>query len=211
LIKARFGADVDQVIHRLFPWVARLRVRPDTLTLLGVALAAGSGIAFATGRPGTGGLLMLGAGLCDLVDGVVARAQGNSSPSGAFLDSSMDRVADLLILSGITVHFAALADPRGAALACWALGASVMTSYTRARAEVELRELRVGVMERGERFVVLIAGALLGFLQLALAVVAVGGTITTIQRMVVARRRLGALETPADAAAEREPRRASGS
>lgn len=197
MIKARFGTDVDQVVHRLFPWVARVRIRPDTLTLLGVAFAAGAALYFAWGRFVPGAALMIAAGLCDLVDGVVARAQGNSSRSGAFLDSTMDRVAELLILSGIAVHFAALADPWRAALVCWALAGSVMTSYTRARAEVELRELRVGLMERGERFVVLIAGALFDLLTPTLWVVAIGSTVTTVQRIVIARRRLAA--EPADA------------
>jgi phosphatidylglycerophosphate synthase len=200
LIKARFGSDIDQVVRRLFPWVARLRIRPDTLTLCGVGLAALAALALATGRTFAAGWLMLGAGLCDLVDGVVARAQGNSSPAGGFLDSTMDRVAELLILSGIAVRFASLSDPGGAGLVCWALAASVMTSYTRARAEVELGEFKVGLMERGERLAVLIAGALLGFLSLALWIVAIGGTITSIQRIVVARRRL--LERQARSAAE---------
>ncbi len=192
MIKARFGSDVDQVVHRLFPWVARLRVRPDTLTLLGVGLAALAAVACGSGRIFMAGWLMLGAGLCDLIDGVVARAQGNSSAAGGFLDSSMDRLAELLILGGIAVHFAALADPGRVALVCWALGGSVMTSYTRARAEIELGEFRVGLMERGERFGVLIGGAILGLLTLALWIVAIGATVTTIQRIVVARRRLAA-------------------
>ena len=71
---------------------------------------------------------------------------------------------------------------------------SVMTSYTRARAERHLAEFNLGIMERGERFVVLIAGALFGFLTLALWIVAIGATITSVQRLVVARRLLLELE-----------------
>jgi CDP-diacylglycerol--glycerol-3-phosphate 3-phosphatidyltransferase len=190
VLKSRFGAHSDRIVHRVLPFLARLRIRPDTVTLLGVAFSVGTAVAFALGQPVVAAFALGFAGICDLIDGVVARAQGSTSMAGAFLDSSMDRLSDLLILGGIAFGMAAANDLGGVALVLWALGGTVMTSYTRARAERHLVEFNVGIMERGERFVVLILGALLGLLQLALWVIAIGATITSVQRVVVARRLL---------------------
>jgi CDP-diacylglycerol--glycerol-3-phosphate 3-phosphatidyltransferase len=194
VLKSLFGADSDRIVHRLLPFLARVRIRPDTLTLLGVVLSAGTALVFALGHPFAGAFVLGFAGLCDMIDGVVARAQGSTSMAGAFLDSSMDRLSDVLILGGIAFGMAAAGAPGGLALALWALAGTVLTSYTRARAERHLARFDVGVMERGERFVVLILGALLGYLTLALWVVAIGATITSAQRLVVARRLLLELE-----------------
>lgn len=194
MIKSRFGAGFDPVIHRILPFLARLRTHPDTLTLIGVGLAAVTGVIFALGEPFAAVWALGFAGAFDMLDGVVARAQGSTSAAGAFLDSSMDRLSDLLIFGGIAYGFASGQDLAGLAVTLWALSGSVMTSYTRARAERHLARFEVGVMERGERFIVLILGALTGFLEVALWIIAIGATVTTLQRLVVARRLLGELE-----------------
>jgi phosphatidylglycerophosphate synthase len=193
VIKAQFGEEIDRLVLRVFPFLRRTRLKPDSLTLMGVALSALAGAAFVAHWQVAGGIIMLFSGFFDMADGVAARQQGLASPAGAFLDSSMDRIADLLVLSGIAVGMARHADAAGVALVCWAVIGSVMTSYTRARAEVQLEALTVGVMERAERHVVLILGAFTGYLEAALWIVAIGATITTVQRLVVARRRLRAL------------------
>ena len=106
----------------------------------------------------------------------------------------MDRVAELLVFSGMAVGMASRADSEGVLLVCWALTGSVMTSYTRARAERHLAHFSVGLMERGERLGLIILGALTGFLELALWLVAIGATVTSLQRVVVARRLLQELD-----------------
>ncbi len=195
MLKARLGADFDRVVLGVFPFLARVRTSPDTLTTLGVVISFLAGAGFALGELVWAGVLMGVAGFFDLIDGVVARAQGSSSPSGGFYDSSMDRLSDLFVFSGIAVGMAADADPWGVALLCWAMIGAVMTSYTRARAEKHLANLGgAGLMERGERVVVLILGALSGWLRVALTLVALGATVTAIQRMVLARRLLRELE-----------------
>jgi CDP-diacylglycerol--glycerol-3-phosphate 3-phosphatidyltransferase len=194
VLKSRFGPQTDRIIQRMLPFLARLRVRPDTLTLLGVAFSAASAVAFAFGQPLLAAFPLGFAGICDLIDGAVARAQGATSMAGAFLDSSMDRLSDVLVFGGIAFGLAAAGDLGGVALVLWTLGGSVMTSYTRARAERHLAEFNLGIMERGERFVVLIAGALFGFLTLALWIIAIGATVTSVQRLVAARRLLLELE-----------------
>jgi len=106
----------------------------------------------------------------------------------------MDRLADLLVLSGIAIHMAANADAWGVALVCWVIIGSVMTSYTRARAEKHLARFTLGFLERAERCLILIVGALSGYLGLALWVVAIGATATAIQRLVAARHLLMELD-----------------
>lgn len=194
MLKARFGADLDPLIRRVLPFVARTRVHPDVLTLLGVALAGVAGTAFAFEQTFAAGIALGFAGLCDLIDGVVARAQGSSSTFGAFFDSAMDRLADIVVFGGIAAGMAVHADTGGVLLALWALGGSVMTSYTRARAERHLAHFEVGLMERGERFAVLILGGLTGFVEPALWIVALGATYTTVQRVLAARRLLRELD-----------------
>jgi archaetidylinositol phosphate synthase len=191
LIKKVFGRDFDRVVTRVFPFVPRIRVHPDILTLCGVAVSGLAAWAFAMNEYLDAGIVLCVAGFFDLIDGVVARSQGVSTKAGAFLDSSMDRVADLLVFSGIAVGMARLGDPGGVLLVCAALTGSVMTSYARAKAEAELGEsFDVGYVERGERTVVLILGALSGYLVLALWLVTIGSIATAVQRVVVARSRL---------------------
>jgi len=201
VIKAAFGQDFDQVVRRVFPFVARIRVHPDVLTLSGVGVSVLAALAFAAHQELAAGLILILAGFFDLIDGVVARIQGVSTRAGAFLDSSMDRVADLLVFAGLAVGMAsqpAGPDIGGLVLVMAALIGSVMTSYARARAEAELHEsFAVGFVERGERTVVLILGALSGFLVAALWLVAIGSIATTIQRVVAARRLLLEREPPA--------------
>ena len=186
MIKERFAKNVDAFILRHVPAVTRIPLSPDQLTLLGVGISLVAGIAFALGWVRTGGLLMILSGIPDLIDGIIARHRGTASTAGAFFDSTMDRVSDLLIFSGIAVGMAAARDPWGAALACWALSGSVVTSYARARAEVELGDLSVGIMERAERFIVLVAFSIFGFLALGLWIVAIFSTITCWQRITTA-------------------------
>lgn len=205
MIKERLGADLDAVVYRLFPFVRAWRFHPDTLTLTGAAVSLFAAIAFAEEHRFVAGLLLMVAGFFDLVDGVVARQQGLSSSAGAFFDSSIDRLSDLLIFGGIAVARGSDADPIGVALVMWAITASVMTSYTRAAAEKRLHTLKVGMMERGERFGVLIVGALTGFVMTAVVLIAAGATITAVQRVLAGRRLLRELEaTGVDPTREQE-------
>jgi phosphatidylglycerophosphate synthase len=194
VIKERLGSDLDAVVYRLFPFIRSWNVHPDTLTLTGAAVSFFAAWAFASDRSFVAGLLLMVAGFFDLVDGIVARQQGLSSSAGAFFDSSIDRLSDLVIFGGIAVAEASAGDAGGTALVMWALTASVMTSYTRAAAEKRLHSLKVGFVERGERFGVLILGALTGFVMTAVVLIAIGATITSIQRVLAGRRLLRELE-----------------
>ena len=197
MIKERLAREVDALILRIAPAVARIPLSPDHLTLLGGAVSLAAGAVYATGHPVIGGFVLILAGVFDLIDGIVARCQGVASPAGSFFDSTMDRVSDLAVLSGIAVNMARLGEPWGAALACWALSGSVLTSYAKARAEVILQEeLTVGWMERAERVLVIIVASIANQLVWGLWIVALGATATSLQRIWVARQRLLAKQPP---------------
>lgn len=194
MIKARFGADLDGTIQRIFPFLFRRPIDPNLLSAAGLLVSLGAAAAFAQGAFRLAALLVLAGGFFDLVDGVVARAHGTSTTFGAFLDSSLDRVVDMALLLGVQMHYAL----SGAAGLAWLTGgallATVMVSYSKARAESVLPGFKGGLMERAERIVVLVAGALLGWMPLALAVIAVGSAVTAVQRMALAHRGMAALD-----------------
>src|SRR5262249_55495319 len=159
------------------------RLRPNHLTLLGLGISLLSASAFVAGHTRSAGFLLLLAGLCDFFDGALARASGQVTPFGAFLDSVIDRYSDLVVLLGIVVLFARTPNARGALLAMAGLVGSVMVSYTKARAESIGVPCRIGVMERPERMICLIAGAVLDLLEPALWVLAVLANVTAVQRI----------------------------
>jgi len=174
----------DPVGHVLF----RLHLRPNHLTLCGLGVSLLAAACFVTGRTRTAGVLLILAGLFDFFDGSLARASGQVTPFGGFLDSVIDRYSDLVVLLGIVVLFARTPHARGAVIAMAGLVGSVMVSYTKARAESIGVECNVGVMERPERMICLIAGALLDLLELALWALAILANITALQRIAFTRR-----------------------
>jgi soluble lytic murein transglycosylase len=153
---------------------------------LGVSFIATA--AFVTGRTRLAGLLLVLAGLCDFFDGSLARASGQVTPFGAFLDSVIDRYSDLLVMLGIVVFFASMAQRRAALVAMAGLVGSIMVSYTKARAESIGIECNVGFMERPERMITVIAGAVFDLLEPALWVLAVLANVTAIHRIAFTRR-----------------------
>jgi soluble lytic murein transglycosylase len=194
----------------------RLRLRPNHLTVIGLVVSFFAAAAFISGHLLGAGLLLLLAGLCDLLDGSLARVSGQVTAFGAFLDSVIDRYSDLIVLLGIVVLFARMPHIRGALVAMAGLVGSVMVSYTRARAESIGVDCKVGVMERPERMLCLIAGAVLDLLEPALWVLAVLANLTALQRIVATRRMtlesevgrallVGALLWPAVAGAAEPP------
>lgn len=176
----------DPVGRTLF----RLHLRPNHLTLIGLVVSLFAAGAFIAGHLRSAGLLLIVAGLCDLFDGSLARASGQVTAFGAFLDSVIDRYSDLVVLLGIVVLLARTPNARGALVAMAGVVGSVMVSYTKARAESIGVECRVGMMERPERMLCLIAGAMLDLLEPALWILAVLSNITALQRIVFIRRAL---------------------
>lgn len=171
--------------------VAKAGLPPVAWTALGVICAAGSAF-FYSGlyvmNAFLGGLLLLISGLLDVVDGAVARATGASSASGSFIDSTLDRVSEVLVYAGIAIG--ALAN---AWIVLLALSFSLLVSYVRAKAEsVGVQLAGVGLGERAERIVVLAVLSMAGLVEYGVAAVAVLAGATFLQRFVAVARALAA-------------------
>jgi CDP-diacylglycerol--glycerol-3-phosphate 3-phosphatidyltransferase len=205
VIKQKLGEELDGWIHTAFPFLFKHELNPNLLTTVGVLVSCGAGIALALGHFVTGGLLILAGGFFDLVDGVVARHFETQTLFGAFLDSTMDRLVDMVVLFGVVIYYGSTGQTGVVVLAGVVLVGSVMTSYTKARAELIGPQLRSGFFERGERVGLLAAGAILGLMIPALWVLAIGTTLTSIQRFAAAARELGALEHASQGGSGKSP------
>ena len=183
----------------------RLGVTPDMVTVAGTVgtVAAALGL-LATGRLFVGALVIAALVLMDSLDGVMARARGGATTFGAFLDSTLDRVADAAVFGALAWWLLRGGDePVLAALALYSLVTAVVTSYAKARAEGLGMTCDVGVAERSERLVIVLIGA--GFeglgvphvLAAALWLLAVLTTVTVGQRVAEVRRQSGSLPSAA--------------
>jgi CDP-diacylglycerol---glycerol-3-phosphate 3-phosphatidyltransferase len=177
-----------QLIRPLARVLSSIRVRPDALTIAGWVLSVCAATLFALGYTKTAGAVMLFAGLFDALDGAVARESNLMSSFGAFLDSTLDRLSESAIFVGIVFFYASSSMPYEALLAGVAMSFSLMTSYTRARAEGLGFECEVGLLERAGRVVILSLFSLTGFLIAGVSLVAVGALVTTAQRIFHVRR-----------------------
>lgn len=206
MIKERLGHRIDGWIHQGFPFLFWYRINPNWLTILGMLIAGSAGLAFAQGSFRLAGCLLLVGGFFDLVDGVIARHFEISTRFGAFLDSTLDRVVDILVMVGLLVHFAqtpilkagafAFGKPNemGIVLCTVILVASVLTSYAKARAEAVVTGKPGGLLERGERIGLLAIGSILGFLWPILWVLAIGTVVTAGQHFFYAHREMTRLD-----------------
>jgi len=182
-VLGRYRSEVARVAEPVARAMVGLRLRPNQLSCLGLVGSAMAAAAFAADQRRVGALCLVVAGALDILDGALARVTGQASPFGAFLDSVLDRYSDLMVLAGIVFLFARLRRLEVVAAALLALIGTVMVSYTRARAESIDVACKVGVMERGERMLVLILGALLDLLVPAIWVVALGANVTAVHRI----------------------------
>jgi CDP-diacylglycerol--glycerol-3-phosphate 3-phosphatidyltransferase len=168
--------------------VARLllqaHVRPNQLTVVGLGVSAVAAQMFYLGRLRLAAALLAVAGLCDFFDGTLARLAGSESPYGAFLDSVVDRYSDLVVLLGIVLYFERAEEAAGVFFTMLTLLGTVMVSYTKARAQSIGLSCEIGLMERPERMIVLIAGALFQLLTPAMLALGVLTNITALQRII---------------------------
>ena len=182
-LRSNFPEYVEAVVGPIGRVIARTGVTANALTTLGIVLTAGATAAVVADRPVLGGWILVAGGLMDTFDGAVARANGQSTPFGSFYDSISDRISDGLILAGFTWW---LADrPRLFALAAVALVASQVTSYIRAKAESIDLDCSIGLLERAERAILIMAALVFHrwLLEPVLWVLAVGSTVTVVQRV----------------------------
>ncbi len=145
-------------------FLVRCGVHPNLVSFAGFLFSIVTGLFLAYGYFLLAGIFLILAGLCDSIDGTIARSQGRESPFGAFIDSTLDRLGEIAIFSGLTFMYARTGDLDGVLLATFTLGGSLMVSYIRARAEGLSVECKVGIGQRPERFVLLILGVILAWI-----------------------------------------------
>ena len=190
-LTAKLGALLSPLLDGLVRALAH--VSADVLTMTGLALtgvasaffAASGGLGYASpALLRLGGVIALVAAVFDMLDGRVARIRGRGTKFGAFLDSTMDRYSDMLLFMGLLILYARL-ERTGLMVLVWvAAFGSFMTSYARARAESLIPRCTVGLLERPERIVLIIAGALLNKMVAVLWIVAILSNLTAVQRIV---------------------------
>src|SRR4030042_5694749 len=148
-IQKGFLKGLDPFIER----IVRIQVHPNHFTILGLVISLISAVFYAKHNLRLGGVFILLSGICDIIDGKVARKTGQSSKFGALFDSSLDRYAELFMFLGTAIYFVQKDHPITSIVVFLALGGSMMVSYVRARAEGLGFECKVGIMQRPERIV----------------------------------------------------------
>jgi CDP-diacylglycerol--glycerol-3-phosphate 3-phosphatidyltransferase len=179
-LRARFSGVIDPVARRL----GGIGISPDAISILGFLLQIGVGTLFWLGRIRLGGMILFFGAPLDALDGAVARANGKDGQFGAFLDSTLDRLADAVLILGLTAHRIRAGAHLDVALLLAALVASFMVSYTRARAESLGVSCKVGLLTRLERILLIAALAAVGLTTALAWALAVLSTVTVVQRIV---------------------------
>jgi archaetidylinositol phosphate synthase len=183
----RLRVSLSGLLARLGSGAARVLPSPTAWTVIGLLLAVLAFLEYAGKDQVWGGLFVLLSAFCDVVDGAVARATGKVSARGAFLDSTLDRVTEVLVYLGIVLG--AFLDPFFVALS---LSLSLLVSYIRAKADaLGLSLAGVGVGERSERLIVIIVASLLGIVGIGVLLVAVLAGLTVVERTYRVSRALG--------------------
>jgi CDP-diacylglycerol--glycerol-3-phosphate 3-phosphatidyltransferase len=178
------GLGANKIIRLLVRALALSKINPNVLTFLGLVINMAAAAFLAVGSFRTAGCVIIFAGLFDMVDGRVARATNQVTRFGGFFDSVLDRYSDLALLVGLLVYYGTINRPSYVVLTAVVMTASVMISYTRTRAENIIPTCKVGFLERPERIVLFIIGALFDRMAPVLWVIAVLGNLTVIHRMI---------------------------
>src|SRR5213082_2187218 len=186
-----FGRACGWLLHRIVHGLALTRISPNALTFFGLVINAAAAVLFGLAGPDNqqrmflyAGLVIIGAGIFDMVDGRVARATGQVTQFGAFFDSVIDRYSDVALFFGLLVYYARAERFFYIVLVAVVMTGSVMVSYTRARAESLIGTCKVGFMERPERIVLVIIGALFNRMAPVLWIIALLANITVVHRIV---------------------------
>lgn len=188
-LKSTFSRQIDVVVVPIGRGLARLGFTPNWMTTFGIALTGAAAGLVATGHLAAGGWVLVAGGLADTFDGPVARARGMVSRFGAFYDSVADRISDAVIL--LAIAWAVRGDALLFGVVSVALATALLTSYVRAKAESMDADCTVGLLERGERSILtMVALVITPSFEVVLWILAAGGLVTVIQRLVHVHRQL---------------------
>jgi len=169
--------------------LSRTGVKPDVLTFVGLAINIGAACLIAIHHFLAAGILILLAGLFDLLDGALARFIRQSTKFGAILDSVADRISEAAIFCGLLIWYMTTGSDLEIVLIFAALIGSFLVSYIRARAEGLMLECKVGLFTRAERVIVLALGLILNQVFIALWILVVFVYVTVVERLFYLRRK----------------------
>lgn len=214
MLGAGIGRGAMRIIDAMVRGLASIGIPPNVLTTIGVTINMGCAVLFALGEFFWAGIVLIVANLFDMLDGNVARLTGRVTKYGTFLDSSLDRLSDMTVFFGIMIFYARNDVPQhsllNVVLAGLGMICSVMVSYTTARSEALGVKANIGFLQRPERIVLLIIGALSTWdwnsnfflfnrMPQVLWVLAVGSLWTMLQRVIFIRGNLMKLDGDAQA------------
>ena len=165
----------------------RLGIRPNTVTLIGLAGTIGCAVLIALGHMTWAGLLLLIMGPVDAMDGALARLRNEASDWGAFVDAVTDRYSELFLFLGFLIYYMLHPNAAGVILAYLAAAGSVLVSYIKARADALKLDANVGLLTRVERLIVIIPGLIFNQPLLVLILIAILANFTAFQRILRAR------------------------
>jgi archaetidylinositol phosphate synthase len=188
----------DTIRSLILPFVKWIPLSPNLLTIIGLLISFWAAVVFATGDLMAGALLILFSGFFDMIDGAVARAKGRMTVFGAVLDSVCDRYADAIVFAGIIYgsFTGTIVQNSLFSVPIWfwvvfAIMGSYMVSYVRSRAEsAGVGSMNIGIAERPERMIILVAGSLSGYLLESIVLIVILTHITMIQRLLYAKKEL---------------------
>ncbi len=179
----KVGHRFDPYIRKGAEWALRKPINPNFLTFSGLVLSAIAGILLSLGYWFVGAWVILAGGLFDLLDGAMARNQGEVTPFGGFYDSVIDRYSDLFLFLGIMIFYFRAQAMGSMVLTAVAWAGATIVPYTRAKAETIIPKCNIGIMERAERILVLTLAALFNWMIPGLWVIAVLSHLTAAHRI----------------------------
>ena len=210
MFDGRFKPQIERYVRPVGESLRRTGLSPDHFTLLGLCVAAASAVAIGTGKMQLGLLLVICSALPDLLDGALAKASNSASQRGAFFDSVVDRVSDSFLFGGVAWFYASSDTPQFSIVPFAILGASLIISYERAKAESLGLYAKGGLMERAERIILLCFGLLFdSLLKWVMVVMLVLVVMTAVQRFAKVWKQAAVAPVTAEKQAIRRSRRAS--
>ncbi len=187
MITGKIGDTLGRVLDAIVRGFAASGINPNFLTFIGFGINLLAAYLFAYGYFHWAGATIILAGIFDMADGRVARLEGRVTPFGSFYDSVMDRYSDLCLLIGLLIYYGRINRFLYVSLVAVAMIGSVMVSYSRARAENVIPSCKVGFLERPERVVLIIIGALFDRMAPVLWLIALLSNVTVIHRILYTR------------------------
>ncbi len=183
MLRKIIGDRIEHLLSSLEPFIPANKIIPNILTFTGLGINLIGAFLFFEGHMRAAGIIILFAGLFDILDGVVARARNLATKIGAFTDSVVDRYSDFVIFGGLLAYFIRRGSLVYSILLLFIISGSFLISYVRAKAELIISKCDVGFMERPERIIVLALGAIFNLLKPALWFLAVSTHLTAFYRI----------------------------